>query len=565
MTKILVIENQQSIRENILEILANNGFESLGAADDRTGLSLARACHPDLIICDPNNCDVLIELQTCDRLVIPCIFMTTGTQRLGVNEEGYLTKPFNQGDLLEAIATKLNNHSNSSTQDLILSLQTAEEKLILLSQNDHLTGLLNRSAFQARFAQIKDNVNHLAIMIIDLDRFNRININKGYSFADRLLQLVAIRLQEISDIPLARINADEFAFIIINPADDPSILINKANQLAQDILKSLAYSFQVGIQEVRINASIGISIYPDHGRSLDRLMQSASSALRRVKFSGGNNYSTFNHQHYEPEDSLDLELELYKAIELDQLQIYYQPQICVTTGKIKGVEALLRWLHPSSGFVPWHKFIPLAERNGAIIEIGEWVLRTACQQLKIWHNIIPEPITISVNLSARQFQQPNLGTMVHQILNTVNIAPCYLDLEITESTLIQNIEDSITRLNYLKDLGVQISLDDFGTGYSSFSYLQQFPLNTLKIDQGFIRNMAHNPTNKAITTAMIQLGHSLNLKVLAEGVETQAELDILTERGCDLIQGFFFSKALPVGELTKLLQSGIHLPTLGFE
>jgi len=218
-------------------------------------------------------------------------------------------------------------------------------------------------------------------------------------------------------------------------------------------------------------------------------------------------------------------------------------------------------LDPKYGSVPWHKFIPLAERNGAIMEIGEWVTMTACRQLKAWHtysiNVLnrdrSDLIKISVNLSARQFQYPHLGPMIDDILTETKLDPMYLDLELTESTIVQNIESSISRLNYLKSLGIKISLDDFGTGYSSLSYLQQFPIDTLKIDRGFIRDMSTNSTNKAIAIAMIQLGHSMNLKVLAEGVETQAELDILKEYNCDLIQGYFFSKAIPAIEFESLL------------
>jgi diguanylate cyclase len=581
MPKILVIEDEKSIREDILEILANHGFEPEGAEDGLIGLELAANLQPDLIICDIampnlNGYEVLRALRLDSRFAkTPFVFMTAkadrASQRLGMNlgADDYITKPVGQADLLEAIATRLDRNPDQSlylrtNQDLIISLQNAEENLKYLSQNDSVTGLLNRHGFKDRFTEAIARQDALAVLIVDLDRFNRINKTKGYAFADALLRLVAERLSQLVGIDqsLARINADEFALILKDHH-----LKSQSKTLAQSILSSLSQSFAIDNQEVRINASIGIAFYPEHGSSLDTLMQSVNTAIQRAKIGGGNSYCLYTADIQEPEDSLELEIDLYKAIDLHQLELYYQPQICLKTGKIQGVEALLRWHHPKYGSVPWYKFIPLAERNGAIIEIGEWVIVTACKQLKAWHQHLINDlncdrtnlIKMSANLSARQFQQSNLGQMIDDILTKTKLDPIYLDLELTESTIVQDIEASISRLNYLKSLGIQISLDDFGTGYSSLSYLQQFPIDTLKIDQGFIRDMASNSTNKAIAIAMIQLGHSMNLKVLAEGVETQAELDILREYNCDLIQGYFFSKALPAIGFESLLFQDLRL------
>jgi diguanylate cyclase len=583
MPKILVIEDEKSIREDILEILENNKFDSIGAEDGLVGLRLAINFEPDLIICDItmpklDGYGVLRELRSDSQFTkIPFLFMTAradrASQRLGMNlgADDYIIKPISQADLLEAIATRLNKNSDKlnlntykqTNQDLIISLQTAEEKLNYLSQNDSLTGLLNRFAFNQKFTQAIANQDALGVLIVDLDRFNRINKAKGYIFADALLKLVAERLKRAIDVDcssLARINADEFALIL-----EANYSTSKA--LAQAILNCLSQSFVVDDQEVRINASIGIAFYPQHGASLDTLMQSVNTALQRTKMAGGNSYCIYTADLQKPEDSLELEIELYKAIDRNQLQLYYQPQVSLKTGKITGVEALLRWHHPRYGMVPWHKFIPLAEKNGEIIPIGEWVIASACKQMKSWHKLLNnlpdcdpyELIKVAVNLSARQFQQSNLGQTIADILTETELDPKYLDLELTESTIVQDIEASISRLNYLKSLGIEISLDDFGTGYSSLSYLQQFPLDTLKIDRGFIRDMASNSKNKAIAVAMIQLGHSMNLKVLAEGVETRAELDILIENHCDQIQGYLFSKALPVSEIESLLLSDRRL------
>jgi len=567
MPKILVIEDEQLIREDIIEILTSHGFDSVGAEDGLMGMQLARNYHPDLIICDitmPNldGYGVLRELRLSSQFATtPFMFMTAkadrASQRLGMNlgADDYLTKPIGQNDLLEAIATRLHkNLYQTNTKDLILSLQTAEEKLNYLSQNDTLTGLLNRYAFRQRFSNAIANQTSLAVLIVDIDRFKRINRTKGYIFADLLLQLIAQRLGQLigTKDSLARLNADEFAIII-----GSNNLQAIAATVASNILSSLSQSFTIDKQELRVNLSIGIAFYPEHGQNLDALMRSANTALQHAKLGGGDAYYIYTTDIQEPEDSLELEIDLYKAIDRDQLQLYYQPQICLKTGKITGVEALLRWEHPHYGSVPWYKFIPLAERNGAIMEIGTWVIRTACKQMKAWHRLLSlqnlDLIKVGVNLSARQFQQSNLGQIVADILTETTLDPTYLNLELTESTIIQDVEASISRLNYFKSLGVEISLDDFGTGYSSFSYLQQFPLNTLKIDQSFIRDMSTNSKNKAIAIAMIQLGHNMNLKVLAEGVEHKAELDILVESNCDLIQGYLFSKALPAIELESLL------------
>ncbi len=601
MLKILVIEDEKSIRDDIRDILVGCGFDCIGAEDGLVGLRLAIDYQPDLIICDiamPNldGFGVLRALRSSSQFgATPFIFMTAKTdrasQRLGMNlgADDFIIKPISQDDLLEAIAARwrknrveaLQNQSQKTNEELLLSLKNAETKLNYLIQNDSLTGLLNRHTFKEKLKSCAAK-GSLAILLINLDRFNRINKFKGYIFADKLLQLVSERLQQSVYIgqSLARIDADEFA-LILQGDEFENNLQSAAETLAQNILNSFSHSFVVDSQELRISASIGIALFPNHGQNLDILLQSVNAALRYAKTSSGNSYWLFSADIQEPEDSLELEIELYKAIDRNQLTLHYQPQICLTSKKINGVEALLRWHHPKFGAVPWYKFIPLAERNGAIIPIGEWVVRTACKQMKAWHNLqknqlqknqlqnnqpqnnrtqnnfpdseVARPTKVSVNLSARQFQQSNLVEMVSNILDETQLNPVCLDLELTESAIVQDIEGSIIRLNYLKTLGIEISLDDFGTGYSSLSYLQQFPLNTLKIDQGFIRNMSISSKNKAIAVAMIQLGHSMNLKVLAEGVETKAELDILLEHRCDLIQGYLFSKALPAPECERLL------------
>ena len=333
-----------------------------------------------------------------------------------------------------------------------------------------------------------------------------------------------------------------------------------AAQVAQCILDSLLEPFAIGGTGIFTTASIGISLYPSHGHEIDHLIKNAESAMSYAKKRGGNTYA-FHSSDISTLSSADLSLEtdLRYALERRQLELFYQPQVELETGKIQGAEALIRWRHPQHGLVSPAKFIPLAEENGLIVPIGEWVLRTACSQAKKWQENGFSFLQIALNLSGHLFSQQNLSERLIQVLRETALDPLSLDVEITESMLVKDVQTAISTLNELRELGIKVSIDDFGTGYSSLNYLKRFPFDTLKIDQSFIRNVQADSKSAAITIAIIEMAHSLNLKVIAEGVETEGELEFLRRHNCDGVQGYLFSRPLPVDEFQKLLFSGKRL------
>ncbi|HAX79653.1 MAG TPA: diguanylate cyclase [Cyanobacteria bacterium UBA11372] len=413
---------------------------------------------------------------------------------------------------------------------------------------DILTGLPNRLLFNDRLALALANTHQqgeiLAVLFLDLDGFKKINETLGHGVGDRLLQDVAQRLKKClreSDT-IARWGGDEFTLLL-----SPIVCAESAAQIAQEILSVFNLPFQLqGKGEFYIKASIGIALAPYDGEDAETLLKNADAAMHRVKQQGRNNY-----QLYTPSigtqalEKMVLENNLYKALERGEFLLHYQPQIDLKTGKIVGMEALLRWQHPEQGLISPNRFIPLAEETGLINPIGEWALRTACAQNKAWQLVGLPPLRMAVNLSARQFMQQNLIDKIAQILAETGLEPRYLEIEITETTAIQDIDFTISMLQTLKNMGIYISMDDFGTGYSSLSSLKRFPLSTLKIDRSFI-------DDAPIIKAVIALGHGLNLKVIAEGVETPGQLEFLREVKCDDVQGYFLSKPLSAEAATNL-------------
>lgn len=563
MKKILVIEDEEFVRENILELLDAEELIGIGAVNGYQGIDLAKVEKPDLIICDVmmpglDGYSVLKTLrQETDCATTPFIFLTAKAakadfrQGMELGADDYLTKPFTRTELLGAIASRFKKQQQYHSE-----LEQAKAQLNYLMHYDSLTNLPNQLALREQFQQIKltHDQQLMTIMCVGLDRFHQINDDLGHSIGDRVLQAVAQRLVNCvsSEDYVTRLGSSQFAIILpTTPHKKDAVLV------AQTLLEQFSQTFAIDEQEIFVTASIGMALYPRDGRDIEQLLNQANKAMFQAKQQGGN-----CHQFYSialsqgTSDRMALKTSLRYALERDELQVYYQPQVNLETGKIIGAEALLRWEHPERGLVSPGRFIPLAEETGLILPIGEWVLKMACQQTRHWQKAGYPHLKIAVNLSGRQFQQLDLRHRLVKIFTETGLRPEYLELELTESMLVENTDVAIRRLQALKALGVEIAIDDFGTGYSSLSYLQQFPFDTLKIDRCFIRNIQDNPSQLAITQAIIEMANTLNLKLVAEGVETEAELSFVVQHHCQMMQGYFFSKPLPAKAFESLLFSG---------
>jgi diguanylate cyclase (GGDEF)-like protein len=444
----------------------------------------------------------------------------------------------------------------------ITERKQAEETIRYLAYHDALTNLPNRTLFNDRIAlamaQAHRNQHKLAVMFLDLDRFKIINDTLGHSIGDKLLQDVARRLTAClrEGDTVARLGGDEF--LVLLPRVDQ---VEDVAKMAERILEIFKTPFRLDNHELFISSSIGITLYPADGDNVQTLLKNADTALNRAKAQGRNIYqfytSTMNARAFE---RVILESGLRRALEQEEFIVYYQPQISLHTGQIVGMEVLLRWQHPDLGLIPPMKFIPLAEDTGLIVQLGEWVLRTACIQNKAWQQAGFPPLCVSVNLSPRLFKQQNLVQLIDRILKETQLDPHYLDLELTEGTAMENAELAIATLRELKKMGVRLSMDDFGTGYSSLSYLKRFPIDRLKIDRSFVLNITVNPDDAVIAMLIINMAHNLNLKVIAEGVETEEQLSFLRLHHCDEIQGFIFSRPVPAEVFTRLLEEKRCLP-----
>jgi diguanylate cyclase (GGDEF)-like protein/PAS domain S-box-containing protein len=431
----------------------------------------------------------------------------------------------------------------------------AEDQIKELAYHDALSGLPNRLLFNDRLAvavaQAHRSASRLAVLFLDLDRFKVINDSLGHSLGDRLLQEVGRRLQAAvrEGDTVARLGGDEFILLLpgIGRAED-------AAKVADKILDTLKFPVRLEDRELFVTASIGISLYPEDGFDVESLIKNADTAMYRAKEQGRDNYQLYTHAMNETAvERLALESSLRKALPGGQLVLHYQPLLDLGSGKVHGVEALLRWNHPERGLVAPSEFLSLAEITSLIVPMGPWTLRTACARAREWQGMGHPTLTVAVNLSARQFQQPDLVSQVKRALDETGLPPSSLDLEITETHAMQNAEATIMTLRELKRLGVRISIDDFGIGYSSLSYLKRLPIDTLKIDQSFVRDITTDPDDAAIATAVIALAHTLKLQVVAEGVETQEQLEFLSARHCDRMQGYLFSRPLAADECGEFL------------
>ena len=456
-----------------------------------------------------------------------------------------------------AIARRYDLTMESGAHQHRQALEAANAQLAHLVRHDVLTGLPNRQLLQElvkeAFGETLGKGRRFALMILDIDRFKSINDTLGHPAGDELLKSIAQRLTQLArkgDL-VARLGSDEFVMV----ADGVGGPV-EAESLATRIVEELKCPYQLCDTDVHPSACAAVCIYPEHGTDIDTLLMHADTAMYHAKKLGHGAV-----QVYAPgmsdwaQERLDLENGLRRALQNKEFELHFQPKVNVVTGHINSAEALIRWQHPVRGMIHPDQFIPLAEETGLIIPIGEWVLREACRRTQSWSLAGIAPLRVAVNLSAQQFRQKHLLATVEAALHDTGLDPSMLELELTESAVMHNAEESACILEQLSRLGVHISIDDFGTGYSSLSYLKRFPLDKLKIDRSFIRELATNAEDAAIVRAIISLAHSLKLKVIAEGVETAEQLEFLRQLGCDQYQGFHCSPAMPPDEFVAWMQT----------
>lgn len=436
----------------------------------------------------------------------------------------------------------------------------ADERLALLAQYDNLTGLPNRALFRDRMtralAHAQRGTRAVALLFLDLDHFKSINDTLGHDAGDQLLQIVAQRLEPCvrKNDTVARLGGDEFTIIIedvVNASDVAAV--------AQKIIDVMSRSFSLDGHEVFATVSIGVALYPTCGRDAKTLIKNADIALYSAKEQGRSCFRFYDPQmHTQAAERLSLITALRHAVRRGEFVLHYQPQLEARGTHVCGVEALLRWQHPTQGLLPPNLFIHLLEETGLIIEVGEWVLRTACLQQRAWIDAGLPALRMSVNASMRQFRQHDFVRRVGTIVYETGINPAQLQLEVTESLLVDDVVTTTAKLRALHGIGIQISIDDFGTGYCSLSYLKQFPMHSLKLDRTFIKDIETHSKDAAIAHAIIALGHSLNMEVVAEGVETQHQMNFLCAQGCDAVQGFLYAEPMPEQELSRWCRQFIY-------
>jgi diguanylate cyclase (GGDEF)-like protein len=447
-------------------------------------------------------------------------------------------------------------------RDITVRRQT-EEKLRIVATHDPLTALPNRTLLHERLshalAKAQRHGRQLAVLLIDLDRFKHVNDTLGHEAGDTLLQAAARRFYDClrETDTMARQGGDEFVVLMDELSDREPI-----TRVSQRILDAMAEPFVIEGQEIHVTASVGISVYPDDGRTL---LRNADLALYRAKEKGKNNYQFYSAQiDNHSRERLALESALRRALERDELRLHYQPKVDVAAGHVCGMEALLRWQHPQMGLVAPGRFIPIAEESGLIGPIGAWVLKTACMQNRAWQRQGVGRFPIAVNLSPRQFAEESLLDDIKSALAESGLVALDLELEITESMVMNDPEQAVNILRRLKDLGIRVAIDDFGTGYSSLAYLKRFPIDSVKVDRSFVEDIPQDVDSMAITQAVIAMAHSLRLKVVAEGVESEAQLSFLRGEGCDEIQGHYFSEARAASEIAGIMRKTLRRGTAVF-
>ena len=616
---VLIIDDTPVNLGVVVNALEDRGYRVIIAQEGEEGLERAEFVLPDIILLDVMMPGIG-GFETCRRLKanpltrdIPVIFMTAladmHSKIVGFSVGGadYITKPFQ----IEEASARINTHyslfaaqkrlaaqnvqlqrevsvrqeaeqalqeandalesrvaertaelvaANQNLKQQIAERQLAEGQISFMAHHDALTGLPNRALLEDRLnqaiAQARRHPNELVgLLYIDLDYFKVINDSLGHLIGDQLLKETGVRLERSvreSD-SVARFGGDEYVVCLAALAES-----GHAAEAASKILECMNLPFDIDGHELHVSASVGISLYPFDGRDVTTLIREAGTAMYHAKDKGRGNYQFFTAAlHDEVQRRMTVTSQLRRALAQNEFSVYYQPQVNMETGEVFSAEALLRWNQPGKAPMSCAEFIGIAEETGLILPIGEWVLRQACAQLRHWHDTGFPDLHIAVNLSARQFFQPDLTAIVAQVLDEFALPPSALELEITESMLMQPSQDNMAVLEALSGMGVQLSIDDFGTGYSNLSYLQRFPIHALKIDRSFVIEIDQHKHDCAIITAIIAMANSLCLKIIAEGVDSEEQVVFLRTRGCQAAQGFFYSQAVPAEAFGELLEHGL--------
>ncbi len=577
--KVLVCDDDASVRMLTRQCLEADDIIVIEASSGAEALELFTSERPDLLFLDVAM-PGMDGLEVCRRIrdmpqgeVIPIMIVTGSDDRASIDEgfragaTQYKTKPVNWSLLSRDVQYML-RASNAFN-----SLKRQEDRLRYLAYFDPLTNLPNRRSFSEQLNRIlkrsqRRNVN-AALLFIDLDNFKRINDSIGHGRGDKLLVEIAKRLtlevreddainymapdekdEHDGSTEIARLGGDEFT-VVLSDIDD----LSSVEVVAKRILHRLSQPIALHSYNPVVTPSIGIAIFPDDGADPDTLVRNADTAMYAAKARGRACYQFYNEKmNAKAVEHLRLEEELREAIVSDQLELYYQPQVDASSGLVVSLEALVRWNHPVRGLISPGEFIPVAERTGLIIELGDWVLREAARNCAAWDADGYNNFRVCVNLSPLQFNQPNLADSVQAFLEESGLAPERVELELTESAIMTDAETNIEKLGQLKKLGIALAVDDFGTGYSSLSYLKRFPIDTLKIDQSFVADLG-SQDGCALVDAIIALASTLNLQVVAEGVETLEQVQYLVDRNCHLLQGYYFSRPMPVSKIAELLDT----------
>ena len=590
---LLLVDDEEAIGASLERLLRPDGYNILRASSGWEGLEKMAEHEVGVVISDqrmPGMSGVefltrVNELYPKTMRIVLSGYADLASVTDAINRGAiykFFTKPWNNEtlriDVLEAfwryelaqekdqLLQQIQNANELLLQvntDLAAAMESKASEIERIAHYDPLTNLPNRLLFLDRLenelARAHRDNHMVGLLSIDLDRFKQVNDSFGYPVGDQLLQAVAEKL--VAHVracdTVARISGDEFCIVVTGMKS-----ANAAGEVAQKIIDVFSHK-QIAIGEsiIFITLSIGISIYPVDGMNTSTLLKNAEAALHYSKVEGRNNFRYYAEQmNASAWQRLKLETELRLALDREEFVLHYQPKVDMDSGKIVGMEALLRWQNPKRGLVAPGEFIPLLEETGLILPVGEWVLRTACKQARAWQQAGLPDIHIAVNLSALQFRQADFASMVLGILKEYGLDPALkvIELELTESMLVDNVAGTKDTLNQLHEAGIQFSIDDFGTGYSSLSYLKQFPISSLKIDQSFVSELS-GEEDGAIVMAIIALGHSLGLRVIAEGVEMTEQLAELRKMGCDEMQGYLFSRAVPAEDMTALLKSGESL------